>query len=635
MFTDIVGSTATADRRGDHIAEEIRRRHDEIVRACLSDFAGREIKTTGDGIFASFATAVDAVDAAACVQKQVSDHGIDVPDRAFDVRIGLHAGAPLPAEDGDLHGTAVNLAARICAEAGGRQVFASRTIVDLCEGESARLVFVPLGLRPLKGVSDPRELFEAPWEGWRAHAAWLKANGRGGLNVFSRDVPIEAIADLAAELADKPLNHTILSAFLEAQEKLNRLAARVPDRDRDAPESVHVERIHKMASQLGGELTRAFPRPIREAARPDTHVAPVPQDQVAERTAPLAEKIRKVLDLFDAVKEAASNRDEVRLKVVLVEIRLNLKELLGVISAGMVDVNWANMLRRSLQTLVNGVGGLRALIRSVANIAGSVVGEVESLLDQFKTFVSGFLPPEAVDDDAPRPLVMFRDRLADGSDGPQMVVIPAGRFRMGSPDGEGSKDEHPRHLVTIAAPFALGRYPVTQAEWAAVMGDNPSEFVGADRPVETVSWDAAREFIRRLGEATGQSYRLPSEAEWEYACRAGTDTAYHTGASITAAQARFGGGDGPAAVGAYPANGFGLHDMHGNVWEWVEDCYVGTYAQAPTDGSAVIGINACYRVSRGGSWGSLPGVLRSAYRYGYSPDDRRNLLGLRLARTLR
>ncbi len=211
----------------------------------------------------------------------------------------------------------------------------------------------------------------------------------------------------------------------------------------------------------------------------------------------------------------------------------------------------------------------------------------------------------------------------------EMVSIPGGSFMMGSPeDEEGRNDyESPQHRVNVPA-FFLGKHPVTQAQYEAVMGENPSGFPGAKRPVETVSWNQATEFCRRLSQKTGKIYRLPSEAEWEYACRAGTTTAFHFGPTITTDLANYWGTSTYASepegvyrqkttdVGSFPPNAFGLYDMHGNVSEWCQDVWHFNYNGAPSDGSAwESGGDSSRRPLRGGSWGNYPGYCRSAYRF--------------------
>ena len=237
----------------------------------------------------------------------------------------------------------------------------------------------------------------------------------------------------------------------------------------------------------------------------------------------------------------------------------------------------------------------------------------------------------------------------------EMVSIPGGTFLMGSPDNEPnrSSQESPQHEVTVE-PFFMGRYPITQIQWQFVaeqmpqvnreLKPNPSQFSGSTRPVEKVRWDEAVEFCDRLSAHTGRTYRLPSEAEWEYACRAGITTPFHFGETITPELANYDGtkiyNDG--SKGEYRAsttsvehfeiaNPFGLCDMHGNVWEWCQDHWHDTYKGAPTDGSAWLSKNEdARRVRRGGSWYINPVNCRSAYRFNYYPRGTSSDTGFRV-----
>jgi formylglycine-generating enzyme required for sulfatase activity len=213
--------------------------------------------------------------------------------------------------------------------------------------------------------------------------------------------------------------------------------------------------------------------------------------------------------------------------------------------------------------------------------------------------------------------------------------IPAGTFRMGG----ARYNQKPVHQVQITQPFYLGKYPVTQAEWQAVMGSNPSRFKGTNRPVETVSWEEVQEFIAKLNaREAGERYRLPTEAEWEYACRAGSKTAYSFGEddSLLGEYAWYDGNSGNEThpVGEKLANGWGLHDMHGNVWEWCQDWYHSKYCRgrAGPDVDPVGPPTGSHRVVRGGSWYCTPWYLRSATRGYVTPGYRGNGLGFRLLR---
>jgi formylglycine-generating enzyme required for sulfatase activity len=220
----------------------------------------------------------------------------------------------------------------------------------------------------------------------------------------------------------------------------------------------------------------------------------------------------------------------------------------------------------------------------------------------------------------------------------EMVKVKSGSFVMGwvkERDGAGYFGEN-AHPVQIAA-FELGKYPVTQAQWRAVMGDNPSHFQdGGDTcPVERVSWDMAQQFIQKLNALSGKTYRLPSEAEWEYACRGGENHLY-AGSNDIDQVAWYDGnsGDRTHPVGQKQANAWGLHDMSGNVWEWVQDGYHSDYKDAPSDGSAWEGESSNTRVLRGGSWSSRTCNMRAAYRLYGVPSLRDGNGGFRLARTI-
>lgn len=234
---------------------------------------------------------------------------------------------------------------------------------------------------------------------------------------------------------------------------------------------------------------------------------------------------------------------------------------------------------------------------------------------------------------------------------PEMVVVPAGSFVMGSPRSEEGRDgdEVLQHEVTISQPFAVGKHEVTFAEWDTCVsaggcdGYRPDDkgWGRGSRPVIHVTWNEARSYVAWLSRKTGKEYRLLTEAEWEYAARAKTRTRYSWGDSVGRNRANCRGcgsrwdGRETAPAGSFAANGFGLHDMSGNVSEWVEDCWHNDYAGAPSDGSAWVAGGDCgQRVLRGGSWSNIPWFLRSAIRLRYSVGNRVVTFGFRVARTL-
>jgi formylglycine-generating enzyme required for sulfatase activity len=239
----------------------------------------------------------------------------------------------------------------------------------------------------------------------------------------------------------------------------------------------------------------------------------------------------------------------------------------------------------------------------------------------------------------------------------ELALVPAGSFLMGSPESEAQRDldEGPCHKVTITRPFYLGVYPVTQREYAAVTGHDPSrpgkeKGRTPDHPVTCVSWADAVAFCRQLSVLMGggvawDSYRLPTEAEWEYACRAGTATPFHFGASASSALANFNGRhpyggarkgpslQGPSPVGSYPPNAFGLCDMHGNVWEWCADWYDRHYYRLRVERDPTGPADGDVRVLRGGAFSCPAYRCRSAARYQGAPGDYGDTIGFRVALT--
>ena len=221
----------------------------------------------------------------------------------------------------------------------------------------------------------------------------------------------------------------------------------------------------------------------------------------------------------------------------------------------------------------------------------------------------------------------------------EIVLIPAGKFKMGShASEEGRTFAETQHVVILTKPFYMGKYEVTQEQWETVMGNNPSYFKGAKLPVTDVSWDDCQKFIKKLNGLTKGKYRLPTEAEWEYACRAGTTTAYSFGSKITPKDANYAGSkiEKPVEVGSYKPNAFGLYDMHGNVREWCED-RMGEDRTADYPAGAVTDpmgpATGLPRVLRGGSYFLGPdSELRSAFRI-WTADGGFESIGFRLART--
>ena len=221
-------------------------------------------------------------------------------------------------------------------------------------------------------------------------------------------------------------------------------------------------------------------------------------------------------------------------------------------------------------------------------------------------------------------------------EGIEFVLIPAGSFLMGAPADEPmpDRDERPQHQVILTSSFYLSAYEITQAQFEAVMGENPSEFKGPDLPVDSVTWSEAVEFCRRMSERTEQTYRLPTEAEWEYACRAGTVSTFYWGHEMDGSYAWYEpnstGRTHP--VGLKKPNAWGLYDMCGNIEEWCSDWYAPDYGSDNETTDPRGPLTGQYRVRRGGCWDHSVGCLRSANRYFYYPERRFSQIGFRVVR---
>ena len=238
----------------------------------------------------------------------------------------------------------------------------------------------------------------------------------------------------------------------------------------------------------------------------------------------------------------------------------------------------------------------------------------------------------------------FSDALDGGGRGPEMVFIPAGSFEMGCVSGEECyDDELPVHTVTISQAFAVSKYEITFEDYDRFAAPDEVDDEGWGRgrqPVVNVSWNEAKDYVAWLSSQTGQTYRLLTEAEWEYAARAGSITQFTWGSKIGQGNANCGGCATEwdyyqtAPVGSFAPNAFGLHDVHGNVWEWVEDCWNENYEDAPSDGNAWLSGHCSRRILRGGSYDDFHYDLRSAVRFTHAPDERNRSLGFRVARAI-
>jgi formylglycine-generating enzyme required for sulfatase activity len=288
------------------------------------------------------------------------------------------------------------------------------------------------------------------------------------------------------------------------------------------------------------------------------------------------------------------------------------------------------------------------LVAIIVGLSEAYIKEQWNWYTTMRPYRRANVDPYVLSADAERALKPGQTFRECAKDCPEMVVVPAGEFTMGSPATEKGRydNEGPQHHVSIAAPFAVSKFDVTFADWDACVSVegcsqvSDSGFGRGSRPVINVTWDDAQQYVAWFSTMTGRPYRLLSEAEWEYAARAGTTTAYSWGDEIGKNNTNCDGcgsqwdGKQTSPVGSFKPNAFGLYDMAGNVWQWVQDCYYDTYADEPNDGSVRTGGDCNYRVVRGGSWGLYPRNLRSADRYWNSTGSRDSLAGFRVGRTL-
>jgi formylglycine-generating enzyme required for sulfatase activity len=229
-----------------------------------------------------------------------------------------------------------------------------------------------------------------------------------------------------------------------------------------------------------------------------------------------------------------------------------------------------------------------------------------------------------------------------GNNSIDMLLIPGGAFQMGSPQYSGDSDERPHHLVLIK-PFMMSKFLITQGQWKAIMRKlPPCRFKGDKLPVERLRWKDAQKFCKYLSKKTGQEFQLPSESQWEYACRAGTITPFSFGETLTIDVANFNGehtfGEERRGFyrhvttegGTFPPNAFGLYDMHGNLWEWCADNWLDDYSSSPRDDSSYQNRQGAYRVARGGSWHEPPALCRSASRLRVLQTDADEFMGFRV-----
>lgn len=386
--------------------------------------------------------------------------------------------------------------------------------------------------------------------------------------------------------------------------------------------------------RISGKIEGRYVQMARTAFAPlEINMADIAEVTLTPRPA----ELQRPLPAFVA---GLRNGDALRVDFVMPQIALDTgtgKAAVALDSIRLIDIDAFDGSARARIILRKEDERLRGKLTDAALRLVTRAGQEISIMPRQLALIAGPRPLQARAMDvaiAPafesRPAqAVVRDRLRSGGDGPEMVVIPAGKFRRGDLHADGDADELPQHEVTIARPFAISRYPITFEDYDLYAGRSGRPKPAADedwgrgrRPVVSINWYEATAYVEWLSQQTGRNYRLPTNAEFEYAARGGRETRFPWGDSLGRDNAACGGcgslwdSDRSAPVGRFPPNGFGLYDMSGNVWQWVQDCWDADYKSAPADGSAYTTGSYCdKKVVRAGSWSSPVREARVANRW--------------------
>ena len=568
-----------------------------------------------------------------------------------------------------------------------RHVFISYSHADRGWVERIRQVMAPLLMQQGKALQLWDDSQIEPGDRWLEEIEAALANARVALLLVSaeflasefvmgREVPAllraaeaEGVRVLWVPLSASLVRHTAIHAYQALLPPEQALDALDPPQQRLALVRI-AEAVHKALEQAEEQAQRQELDTRQEQQRRERQASAAAQRQQAEEEARQRQTEQRAAQAAERQRrqqEAAAERQR------LLDARAERRRLLIDRAMGPLRA-WRGGLQGSLsrrQVLIAGAG------LPLAGIAASQfaqrLGQPAAHRQEPPNPTPRTRPP--ADLDGPQPLRLSQGWLEGEAKGwplrrrpievqayseilatgvaLRLIAIRGGDFIMGSPahEAEREEDEGPQHRVTLEG-FLLGQTPITQAQWREVaswppagraLNADPSWFKGADRPVERVSWEEAIEFCRRLSRDTGRSYTLPSEAQWEYACRAGTTTPFAFGETLATELANYNGSNsyanGPKGlnrgqttpVGMFPPNGWGLQDMHGNVWEWCLDSWHDRYEGAPADGTAwVSGGDQDQRLLRGGSWFSFPRSCRSAYRDLSRPGSADDHVGFRV-----
>jgi formylglycine-generating enzyme required for sulfatase activity/class 3 adenylate cyclase len=575
MFTDIVGYTRLMGKDEAKALQALEQQR-QLIKPLLAKHKGEMLKEIGDGTLSLFRSAVDAVDCALEIQRELQKN------TDFYIRIGIHVG-DVVFKDGDIFGDGVNVASRIepLAEPGG--ICVSGSVYGYIRNQSnVHAVF--LGEKELKNVAEPVKVYALTGEGLPTPKVLTEKPHRP----FSRLTRNVALVLLGA----------VVTIFVLLNFVFNEPAVQKPSEIPEADKiSLYPDQDKSVTAQPASEETRnrlaeGIALLEEELAAMDTEIAAMKKDLgTASRDG--NEGLATVLAMVEEKEKLQQRLDELRGKwqqAVESDIAAYEKIILSSSGKDLEEAAW------------------NKLVANYPEAAGLATGNVDLLK-----------------------MLLFKEWV-EPTTGMEFVWVEGGCFQMGDTFGEGDDDERPVHEVCVDS-FGMSRHEVTQGQWQKIMGSNPSKFTKGDNyPVEQVSWVDTQDFIRKLNSLAGNSLRLPTEAEWEYAACSGGKKEKYAGGSDIDRLAWYDGnsGDSTHPVGTKDPNGLGLYDMSGNVWEWCSDWYDRDYYQQSLRNNPRGPSSGSFRVIRDGCWNGSFWLARCTNRDGFRPGYRLDNLGFRV-----
>jgi formylglycine-generating enzyme required for sulfatase activity len=613
---------------------ETLKQYRQLMRTLIEKYSGRVVDSPGDNVLAEFGSVVDAMECAVTIQEELRERNSQLPEnRRMEFRIGVNLGDVID-DEGRIYGDGVNVTARVegLAEAGG--ICVSGIAFDGVKNK-LDLGYEYLGEHTVKNIAEPVRVYKVLSEpeaagkvigearpirwGWAAIAIVLILVVGAAViwNFYFRPPPIEraSVEKMADPLPDKPSVAVPSSNNLIGDPEQTKTPEMfIVARDSSSTykgKSVKVQQVDeetrkKEAAEIAGLE--------KELAAMDTKIAAMKKD-FGTTTLGENDGLPAMLTMVEKREKQQQRLDELRKKRQQEERQRQ---------AEMARLKEEKEEKRR-QAIEEDIGVYEKIVSSPY---GKDLKEAA-----WKKLVANY--PEAADLASGNvdvlKMLLFK-KWVEPTSGMEFVWVEGGCFQMGDTFGDGDNDEKPVHEVCIDS-FGMSRYEVTQGQWQKIMGNNPSRFTKGDNyPVEQVSWDDTQDFIRKLNSHSRRSFRLPTEAEWEYAARSGGTKEKYAGGSDLGGLAWYDGNSGGSAhpVGTKEPNGLGLYDMSGNVWEWCSDWYGKNYYQQSPRNNPQGPSSGSFRVIRDGCWNGSPWLARSANRDGFRPGYHLDNLGFRL-----